>query len=228
MRTILMHLRLVALTAVMCTVASMAQPYVKADHLSYSVVYDYKTMNPAVVTYDLIDSDFKGSISSRPRYFKADVLLPPPHRKSTDFTYSGYERGHLCPSGHRDSRKDWFKDTFVTSNVLLMWPQTNAGAWKDIELLERKHAVSGHRLKCAAGPVLMDCDTIMNGTKTLLVPRYLFKILKCSKCPDGLQVYVIPNCAKYNSYRKCTVQLPDIAAMIDPTIFNYIVSWINQ
>lgn len=219
---------IVLLAAVINPSASIAQPYVKANHLSYRVIYDYKTMNPAVVTYDLVESDFKGSISSRPRYFKADVLLPPPHRKSSDFTYSGYERGHLCPSGHRDSRKDWFKDTFVTSNVLLMWPQTNAGAWKDLELLERRHAVSGHRLKCAAGAVLMDCDTIINGTKTLFVPRYLFKVLRCSKCLDGLQVYVIPNCAKYTAYRKCSVQLTDLAVMIDHTIFNYIVSWINQ
>lgn len=224
----MMRLGLVLLTAVMCAATSMAQPYVKADHLSYSVVYDYKTMNPAVVTYDLVDYDFKGSISSRPRYFKADVLLPPPHRKSSDFKYSGYERGHLCPSGHRDARKDWFKDTFVTSNVLLMWPQTNAGAWKDIELLERKHAVSGHRLKCAAGPVLMDCDTIMNGTKTLLVPRYLFKVLQCSKCSGRLKVYVIPNTNRYHAYRDCSMTINELAQMIDPTIFNYIVSWINR
>lgn len=228
MKDILMRLQLVLLTAVMCAAASMAQPYVKADHLSYSVIYDYKSMNPAVVLYSLVDSDFRGSISSRPRYFKADVLLPPPHRKSSDVTYSGYERGHLCPSGHRDSRKDWFKDTFVTSNMVLMWPQTNGGAWKDLELMERKMAVNGHRLKCAAGVITSDCDTIQNGTKSLLIPRYLFKIMRCSKCLDGLQVYVIPNTNRYQANRDCSISIYELGQLIDPTIYNFIISWINQ
>lgn len=205
-----------------------SQPYVKAEHLTYTVIYDYKTMNPAVVLYDLKESDFRGSISSRPRYFKADHLLPPPHRKSSDFTKTGFERGHLCPSGHRDSRKDWFRDTYYTSNIVPMWPQTNAGAWKDLELLERKMAAFGHHLKCAAGFANLGCDTIQNGNKSLLVPRYVFKVIKCSSCDDETKIYLVPNRGEYLPIRDCITVCSILQISLDPTIFNYIMQWINQ
>lgn len=226
-----MFWRLIGIIIILMMVALMeafGQPYVKAEHLTYSVIYDYKTMNPAVVMYRLKEADFRGSISTRPRYFKADHLLPPPHRKSGDFTKTGFERGHLCPSGHRDARKDWFRDTYVTSNVVPMWTQTNGGAWKELELLERKLAVFGHELKCASGSILQECDTIQNGSKIMLVPRYVFKVIKCSSCNDVDLVYVVPNERRYQSMRTCNTDSSTLKISLDTTIYNYIKEWISQ
>lgn len=219
---------LVLLFMMAAAFSSYGQPYVKADHLSWSVIYDYKTMSPAVVYYTLQQSDFQGSIARKVKHFKMDYLLPPPHRRNSSFTFSGYQRGHLCPSGDRDSRLDWFKDTFFTSNIVPMTPELNAGAWRDIEIFCRGLAESGHILKIACGPVSLDSTRASNTCCSTLVPNSYWKLAVCVIHPEERFFWLVPNCHQRIYAADCRHDLKSLSTVMPSTIYEYIIVWLPR
>lgn len=202
--------------------------YVHAKHMTYDIIYDYSHMAPAAVFWTLKASDFSGSMTTKPKYFKQDRFLPKPRLKNEMFTFSGYQRGHLCPSGDRDSRKDWFKDTFYTSNIVPMKPETNAGAWKETEKLCRDLAADGHILNIVAGPIWYKTTAASNTQLLPLVPDTLYKVATCIAHHDVLLCWMIPNSATPYKAVNCQHDLEDILAILPKDISYLVRLWINK
>lgn len=220
---------LVCITCCSMTLAVHAQTtYVHAKHMTYDIIYDYSHMSPAAVFWTLKASDFSGSMTTKPKYFKQDRFLPKPRLKNELFTFSGYQRGHLCPSGDRDSRKDWFKDTFYTSNIVPMKPETNAGAWKETEELCRSLANDGHILRIVAGPVGYQTSEAGNTQLLPLVPDTLYKVATCIAHHDILLCWLIPNSATHNKAVNCQHDLENILAVLPKDISYLVRLWINK
>jgi len=72
--------------------------------------------------------------------FRVDDQVPPDFHRITpgDYTRSGYDRGHLCPSADRTKDKVTNSVTFLMSNMLPQVHALNAGPWKGIETFERE------------------------------------------------------------------------------------------
>lgn len=202
--------------------------YVHAKHMSYDIVYDYSHMAPAAVFWTLQASDFSGSVTTKPKYFKQDRFLPKPRLKNELFTFSGYQRGHLCPSGDRDSRKDWFRDTFYTSNIVPMKPETNAGAWKETETMCRTLATQGHVLRICSGPIWNSSSGANNTQLLPLVPDTLYKVATCIAHHDILLCWMIPNSATPYRAVNCQHDLEDILAILPKNISYLVRLWIKQ
>lgn len=202
--------------------------YVHAKHMTYDIIYDYGHMAPAAVFWTLKASDFSGSMTTKPKYFKQDRFLPKPRLKNELFTFSGYQRGHLCPSGDRDSRKDWFKDTFYTSNIVPMKPETNAGAWKETETICRVLATQGHQLNIVAGPIWYQSDRASNTQLLPLVPDTLYKVATCIAHHDVLLCWLIPNSATPVKAVDCRHDLENVMTVTPPEIAKLIQLWIKR
>ena len=228
MKDIIRLLQLVILLAVGQQQLLAQAPLVHARHLSYDIVYDYSRMAPAMVFWTLQSSDFTGTMTAKPKYFKQDRFLPKPRLKNELFTFIGYQRGHLCPSGDRDSRKDWFKDTFVTSNIVPMTAETNAGAWKETETLCRWLTVQGHQLKIVAGPVWNQTRPDSIPQSFPLVPPTLYKIATCVAHDDVLLCWLIPNSATRHREIDCRHDLESVTTVIPFQISNLIRAWIRR
>ena len=73
-----------------------------------------------------------------PRYsgsFIPDSQLPTTvyRVQHSDYTNSGFDRGHLCPSNDRDSTASENKTTFLLSNIVPQAPTLNRQSWKALE-----------------------------------------------------------------------------------------------
>lgn len=207
-----------------------AQPkkLVAAKHLTYTIVYDYSRMSPAVVFWNLDAADFSGTIKAKPKYFRMDTKLPKPRLKNDAFTFSGYQRGHLCPSGDRDTRKDWFKDTFVTSNIVPMTPECNSGAWKETEAQCRTLALSGHPLSIACGPIWLPTTAVSNTFLSPLVPDSLWKIAVCRVHENEVYYWRVPNDRQFRSAESCRTKWPNGVAINTHDITQLIRSWLSR
>lgn len=203
---------------------AVAQPFVQAKHLTYDVIYDYGRMSPAAVTYVLQASDFTGTQRQKPKHFKMDRLLPPPRVKNSQFTFSGYQRGHLCPCGDRDARKDWFRDTFYTSNIVPMTPDVNAGVWKEIENQLRSTSYHGHHLRIACGGAGYHFPEVGN----VMVPSLLWKIVRCTVHPNEERAWLIANKSGYQRADDCICTTDSLVTQLNPTISSYVLSWIRK
>lgn len=70
--------------------------------------------------------------------FAPDPLLPPDWAiRPADYRGSGYDRGHVCPSGDRTSTRKDNDATFYMSNMLPQAAALNREVWKKLEDYER-------------------------------------------------------------------------------------------
>ena len=99
----------------------------------YDVEYNAMTAIADRVEYYLSPSDFQGHRKAKRKAFKVDRRTPAPRAKTSHYTNSGYQRGHLCPAADRSQDKTLYEETFLLSNVAPMSPALNLGAWKSTE-----------------------------------------------------------------------------------------------
>ena len=209
--------------------------YVQAKHLTYDVLYEYPRLAPAVVSYILDGSDFRGKQLSKPKHFKMDYRLPPPRVKNSAYTFSGYQRGHLCPSGDRDSRKDWYKDTYYTSNIVPMTAVANAGGWKETETFCRLMASNGHRLKIACGAVWFPDSTaaekftaVSNTISAAAIPPAMWKMARCLLHDAEVYSWIVPNDNNYRPESACRVLPDSVGRLLAPKVKEYVSVWMRK
>ena len=173
---------------VFCVRSMHAQPLplVRAQHESFVSYYDLEKHNPALVVYPLEFSHFAGNGKIGTRHFKMDTQLPRPRVKDSDYSNTGYVRGHLCSAGDRDSNKAWLKETYLTSNVVPMTMVCNSGAFKAIEDTCRALAIRGHRLLIGRAPVYGDIPTCLEHVSQtrvcITIPDAFFCVAMCRDC----------------------------------------------
>ena len=131
---------------------------------------------PNWASWDLTNSDL-GS-SGRNSSFYTDTNLPANfYRVSTDdYSGSGYDRGHMCPSADRTDNTNDNKLVFFMSNIVPQSPNNNEGVWGTFEDYCRTLAQSGYELLIICGPSGFNGSFIQPG-QTVFIPAYTWKIV---------------------------------------------------
>lgn len=145
------------------------------DELAYVSSYNPDKHVPNWVAWRL-DRSYFGS-ARRSDDFRADLSLPARFYRvnESDYLHSGYDRGHLCPSGDRTASRSDNSSTFLFTNMLPQLHELNAGPWERFEDYARQRARAGQILYAVAGGVFgAPYPTIGHG---VAVPAYDFKIL---------------------------------------------------
>jgi endonuclease G len=120
---------------------------------AYVVSYNSARKGPNWVSWEL-DSGDLGS-AARQNNYRSDSTLPSAMPQATpgDYSGSGWDRGHMCPSGDRTSSTTANGQTFYLSNMLPQASHNNAGPWEKLETYERTLASSGKAVMIVAGGV---------------------------------------------------------------------------
>ncbi|GAB4022324.1 DNA/RNA non-specific endonuclease [Spirosoma koreense] len=130
-----------------------------------------------------LSTAWKGD-SKRTNDFRPDPLLPTNWYavRTSDYTNTGFDRGHLCPSDDRDNTPDDNAATFLLTNIVPQAPRHNREVWKTLEDYERQLMSSGNDVYILAGASGTGgtgqngfATTLANGKLT--VPATLWKIL---------------------------------------------------
>jgi endonuclease G len=102
------------------------------EHPAFTLAFDESNGGPKWVSWHLAQSD-RGK-SGRGNDFRPDALLPESSQiRPNDYRGSGYDRGHVCPSGDRTADKALNSTTFLMSNMLPQTPDLNRQLWRKFE-----------------------------------------------------------------------------------------------
>jgi endonuclease G len=125
-------------------------------------------------------------LGSTPRQddFRADTTLPSGWYRvtSSDYTGSGFDRGHMCPSADRTNTVTSNSSTFLMTNIVPQSPDNNQGYWAGLENYARTLVGQGKELYIISGGYGQggsgsngSATTIAGGKIT--VPARLYKII---------------------------------------------------
>ena len=106
----------------------------------------------------------------------ADVHLSLKQRAApSDYTHSGFDRGHLSPSGDMPTPAD-DAETFTMANVAPQLPHLNRGSWERAESLTRDIAVYMGEIWVVTGVIFKGNDLQQIGGR-ILVPTAFYKAI---------------------------------------------------
>lgn len=128
--------------------------------------------------------------------------------RTSDYTRSGYDRGHLAAAANHNQTKKGWKETFNLLNVVPQNPKLNRGPWKKIETAIRKIPKDGVRVWVIAGPLYapeklpkpgkkvdgLEIRIKLIGKRHISVPTHLYKAILVQKGDEvKLYAYIVPN-----------------------------------
>jgi endonuclease G len=119
----------------------------------YSMSYNRDRGESNWVSWHL-DSTWLGS-ATRQNDFRADTTLPAGwyQVQATDYSGSGFDRGHMCPSADRTNTVTNNSATFLMTNMVPQLPANNQGVWADLESYCRTLVSQGDELYIISGGV---------------------------------------------------------------------------
>ncbi len=140
----------------------------------YTLSYNRSTATPNWVAWRL-DSSWIGTTPRQDDY-RPDPALPAAwyHVQDNDYSGSGYDRGHMCPSGDRTNSVENNSATFLMTNFVPQLAANNQGPWNDFENYCRSLAGQGKEIYIISGP-LGNIGTIASGR--IVVPQYTWKVV---------------------------------------------------
>ena len=131
-----------------------------------------------------LDTTWMGSAPRQDDY-RADTSLPAGWYQvlQTDYSGSGFDRGHYAPSADRTSSIPDNSATFLMTNMMPQAPDNNQGPWEQLESYSRTLANAGNELYIIMGGAGIG-GTGSNGGVTMTVangnvavPAYTWKVM---------------------------------------------------
>jgi endonuclease G, mitochondrial len=157
-----------------------AQKAEKAQELcfdNFAIMHSGISRTPLWSAEHLTRSNLQGSKGlRRVNDFHAEDRLPADERSALgDYSRSGFDRGHMSPSGDMPTETAQWQ-SFSLSNMIPQDPDNNRHLWEGIESAVRTLAKKTGDLYVITGPLYLK-DTVKRLNGRVLVPTNIFKIV---------------------------------------------------
>jgi DNA/RNA endonuclease G (NUC1) len=131
-----------------------------------------------------LDNTWTTGTGDRQNNYREDPAVPSDwyHVQDTSYQFSGFDRGHMCPSADRVSSDEDNSATFLMTNFIPQTHDNNAGPWEKLETYARTLVTAGKELYIISGSS-GEGGTGLNGFKTTIdgghvtVPAFTWKVI---------------------------------------------------
>jgi len=163
------------------------------------------------VAYPLLENEITGDAERKNEQFQPDPAVPTGSAVPSDYTRSGYDRGHLAPAGDFKYSQRMMKQTFFMSNISPQVPEFNRGIWKELEEQVRTWAVRDKGLYVITGPVLRRGLPTIGRQNQVAVPDYFYKVILYCNNPDIRMIgFLMKNEGSEKSLKQFVVSVDEI------------------
>lgn len=162
---------------------------------------------PNWVSWDLNKTHFGDA--PRSSSFTSDTSLPAgcPRIVTSDYTNSGYSRGHMVTSEERTWSIDDNKTTFLMTNVVPQYQDLNGGPWEKFEAYLQDLAVNQNKELYVISGGYGNRGTLNNAGK-VVIPTHTWKIVVVMPYGQGLA-----NVTSTSSLSVIAVDMPNVTGI---------------
>lgn len=194
-----------------------------------------KTKEVCYSGYALINSGV-----TRTSLASAEHLMPGPHPKRTnafhadhnidaaaraelvDYRHSGYDRGHMAPSGDMHTAKAQY-ESFSLANMVPQNSNDNRHLWEGIEAATRDLAEKDDGLYVITGPVFHGSN-LKQINRRVMVPTYIFKAIYDPRLNQAA-AYIVKNAA---GIRYAVVSISELEKLSGLAVFPQLPDDVKQ
>lgn len=145
-------------------------------HSFYEIGFNTKQQLPAWTYYSLTKEHLKMAVLERKGSFVKDPFINSLQASNSDYSASGYDKGHLVPCEDMSFSESAMKETFYYSNCAPQTTELNRGEWKVLEELTRNWAKEYEEVLVVSGPVF-GTDLKHLGKGEIHIPDVFYKII---------------------------------------------------
>jgi endonuclease G len=161
-------------------------------YLQFAVLHSGVTRTPLWsaehLTRERVDA---AGEQKRQNAFHPEANLPPEDRAElADYVRSGYDRGHMAPSGDMPDSESQ-RESFTLANMIPQNPNNNRGLWSRVESAVRDLARSDGEVYVLTGPVFQGND-LPSLHDRITVPTQIYKAVY-DPARKAAGVYLVDN-----------------------------------
>lgn len=189
------------------------------DYEGFRVSFNSDNHTPNWVAWELLGVETDGPKSRYNKFWQDDEIEGCP--VTGDYSYSGYDRGHMCPAADQKWSEQAMIDCFSLANIVPQDNALNTGAWKTLENKERAWAKRDSAILIVAGPIYEDSDTQRIGNAGVRVPSAFFKVLAAPylDSPRGI-AFVYPNMSSPGNMENYVMTIRDVEKLTGYDFFH--------
>ncbi len=190
-------------------------------HSYYSLGYNPSLEVPNWVAYKLTEESLKVKNVKRANRFKVDNRAKGKSAKHSDYSHSGYTRGHMAPAGDMAFSNEAMQESFYMSNMTPQLRTFNGGVWRELEENVRDWAYDNDELYIVSGPIFYKKpDNYIGKSTKVAVPDAFFKaILDIEGNKKKSIGFIIPHEETDKHLREFAVTLDEIEAVTKLDLF---------
>ncbi|WP_295731749.1 DNA/RNA non-specific endonuclease [uncultured Muribaculum sp.] len=138
-----------------------------------------------------------------------------------DYSYSGYDRGHMAPAGDMKWDADAMRESFYMTNVCPQVKSLNTGTWKRLETKCRTWARADSAIYIICGPILTDSLKETIGDTRVVVPKRFFKVILSpyANPPRGIG-FIMNNGYVKGGMQQAAVSIDEVEAVTGHDFFS--------
>ena len=151
--------------------------------ITYSLEWDCTKRAQRWTCYEMHNGNSEKNVP-RTDAWAADPNIPSQYQTSqSDYSGSGFSRGHMCPSGDRLCSKEQNKQTFYFSNMHPQYQNHNGVLWEKMETKVRSWNTASFRdtLYVVKAGTIEDNQLLGHTSSGLPIPQYFYMAILCKK-----------------------------------------------
>ena len=190
-------------------IASNSQPSQLVDYEGFSLSFNKKMHVPNWVVWELTGEEVAGTFPRKDNFRGDDNVAG--SAEKWDYSYSGYDRGHMAPAGDMKWSKKAMDESFYMTNMCPQAKSLNTGAWKRLEEKCRQWATIDGAIIIVCGPVLTDPIEEYIGDSRVAVPQRFFKVILSPYVdePRGIG-FIMPNSKVPGGMQAAAVSIDEV------------------
>jgi len=192
------------------------------SYTQFTLSYNEEHEQADWVAYELNKAELQqsnGDCSSS--CFKEDENISTGSASLDDYSSSGFDRGHLCPSKDNDFSQIAQEESYLLSNITPQIPSLNQGVWVELEDWVREKAIESERV-VVCGPVFINNLGKM-GPNDLTIPGYYFKVvLKYEDDKPKTIGFLIPQIGATGNFQDYQVPVNTIETLTGINFFPFL------